>query len=626
MKPGSVKHGAVVAAILVAGMGWGGEPVDSQYSPLKGINAKNVAKLKLAWTYRTGEPLTPLPGGGKAPVFEPTAAYANNLLYIGTPSGHAIAIDPLTGKERWSFDAHINPKGNYGDFANRGVTPWVDSKETDAKAATGAVCGRRIFFASIDARLFSLDAITGKPCEGFGDKGEIDLTKGLRRRPMYTGEVEETAPPAVIDDVVIVGSGIADNFRLNAPSAEVRAFDARTGNLKWSWDPMASMPGVGAGNAWSRITVDAANHLVFVPTGSASPDYYGGQRPGDDLYANSVVALRSQTGEMVWHFQTVHHDLWDYDAASPPALLTIRKGSTRIEAVAVGSKTGHIFVLDRLTGKPVFGVEERPVPKSDMPGEQASATQPFPTLPAPLGMQKMTADDAWGPTPADREWCREQLKGMRDEGIFTPPSLQGTIAMPGNIGGLHWGGIATDSGRGLMIAPSNNYVAVVRLIPREKLEEFRKQHPGWETALQLGTPYGMARIFLRSPSGFPCNAPPFGTLSAIDAATGKLRWQVPLGVWPAAGAKPEWGSVNLGGPLTTAGGIVFIGATLDAKMRAFDEETGKELWQGELPASARSTPMTFRAANGKQFVVIAAGGHDPELGKLDNAMVAFTLP
>lgn len=605
----------------MTGVGWGGEPADSQYSPLKGINAKNVAKLKLAWTYRTGEPLTAVPGGGKAPMFEATAVYANALLYIGTPYGHAIAIDPLTGKERWSFDAHINLRGNYGDFTNRGVTAWMDTN-----AATGAACARRIFFASIDARLFSLDAMTGKPCEGFGDKGEIDLTKGLRRRPMYTGEVEETAPPAVIDDVVIVGSGIADNFRVNAPSAEVRAFDVRTGQLKWSWDPMAAMPGVGAANAWSRITVDPANHLVFVPTGSASPDYFGGERLGDNLYANSVVALRSQTGEMVWHFQTVHHDLWDYDAASPPALLTIRRGAERIQAVAAGSKTGHIFVLDRLSGNPVFPVEERAVPKSDMPGEQASATQPFPTLPAPLGVQKMTADDGWGPTPADREWCREQLKGMRGEGIFTPPSLQGTIALPGNIGGLHWGGIATDSARGLMIAPSNNFMAVVRLMPRDKLEEYRKQHPGWETALQLGTPYGMARIFLRSPSGFPCNPPPFGTLSAIDAVTGKLRWQVPLGEMPLPGAKPEWGSVNLGGPLTTAGGVVFIGATLDAKIRAFDVETGKELWQGELPASARSTPMTFRAANGKQFVVIAAGGHDLAFGKLDNALVAFTLP
>jgi quinoprotein glucose dehydrogenase len=292
----------------------------------------------------------------------------------------------------------------------------------------------------------------------------------------------------------------------------------------------------------------------------------------------------------------------------------------------VGSKTGHIFVLDRLTGKPLFPVEERAVPKSEVPGEEASPTQPFPSMPAPLGLQKMSSSDAWGPTDADRQWCREQLQGLRAEGIFTPPSLEGTIAMPGNTGGLHWGGIASDSERGLLVAPSNNFMAVVRLMPREQTDAYRKQHPDWEVAPQLGTPYAMARIFLRSPSGLPCNAPPFGTLSAIDAATGALRWQVPLGVMPVAGAKPEWGSINLGGPLITAGGLVFIGATLDAAIRAFDIRTGKELWRGELPASARSTPMTFRAANGKEFVVIAAGGHDPAFGKLDNALVAFTLP
>ena len=597
------------------------EPANSQYSPLKQIDAGNVAKLKLAWIYRTSEPLTPLRGEGKAPQFEATAIYENGLLYIGTPYGHAIAIDPLTGKERWSFDAHINPKGNYGDFTNRGVTPWPDTA-----ASAGEVCARRIFFASIDARLFSLDAMTGKPCEGFGNHGEIDLTKGLRRGALFVGEIEETSPPAVIDDLVIVGAGIADNVRLNAPTAEVRAFDARTGALKWTWDPMAGLPNVGAGNAWSRIAADPANHLVFVPTGSASPDYFGGLRPGDNLYANSVVALRSRTGEMVWHFQTVHHDLWDYDVATPPALVTIQKGGKQVNAVAIGSKTGHIFVLDRLTGKPLLPLEERSVPASDVPGEEASRTQPFPLMPAPLGLQKLSAEDAWGPTEADRAWCREQLAGLKSGSIFTPPSLQGTISMPGNIGGLHWGGIATDSERGLMVAPSNDFVALVRLMPRERMGEYHKQHPDWEMAMQLGTPFAMSRIFPRSPSGFPCNPPPFGTLSGIDVATGKLRWRVPLGVMPIPGAKPEWGSINLGGPLMTGGGLVFIGATLDTSIRAFDVNTGKELWRGDLPASARSTPMTLRAPDGKQMVVIAAGGHDTAFGKLDNALVAFTLP
>ena len=475
------------------------------------VDSGNVNRLKIAWTYRTGEPLTPVEGGGRPPAFEATAVYAHNLLYISTPFGKVIALDPLTGTERWKFDTEINRKGNYGDFTSRGVTAWAD----------------RIFFASIDARLFAIDALTGKPCEDFGDHGHIDLTKGLRRGPAYVGEYEETSPPAVVDGLVIVGSAIADNVRLNAPTPEVRAFDAHTGALRWTWDPLAGSPNAGAGNGWSRITADPERHLVFIPTGSASPDYYGGLRPGDNLYANSVVALRSQTGAMVWHFQTVHHDLWDYDVASSPTLVTVRRGGKSIAAVAVGSKTGHIFLLDRLSGKPLFPVEERPVPKSDVPGEEASPTQPFPTLPPPLASQHVTAADASGPTEADRKWCQEQMTGLRAEGIFTPPSLQGTLVAPGNIGGLHWGGIAADSTRGLLIAPSNNLTAVVRLVPREQVVAYRKDHPDWETTAQLGTPYAMSRMFLLTPSHIPCNPPPYGMLTAVDTETGKFRWQAP---------------------------------------------------------------------------------------------------
>jgi quinoprotein glucose dehydrogenase len=440
------------------------------------------------------------------------------------------------------------------------------------------------------------------------------------------GEYQVTSPPAVIDGLVIVGSAIADNSRIDEPTGEVRAVDARTGALRWTWDPLASSPRAGAANAWSRIRVDAERHLVFIPTGSASPDYYGGLRPGDNRDANSMVALDAKTGKVVWRFQTVHHDLWDYDVASPPTLFTQTRGGRKVDAVAVGSKTGRLFLLDRATGKPLFAVEERPVPKSDVPGEEASPTQPYPTLPPALVPQKLTPEDAWGVTEEDRAWCREQIAALRSEGIFTPPSLKGTLVTPGNIGGLHWGGTAADPERGLLFAPVNHLAAVARLVPKEEVEAYRKEHKDWETTNQTGGPYAMSRTFLRSPSGLPCNPPPFGMLTAVDSNTGKIRWQVPFGVFPVPGSKPEWGSINLGGPLATAGGLVFIGASLDPAVRAFDSETGRELWKAELPASARSTPMTFVGPDGKQYFVIAAGGHDTPYNKIDNALVAFKLP
>ena len=593
----------------------------SQYSPIDQIDRTNAARLEVAWTYRTGEPVTPLPGRGQEPAFEATPIYVDGLLYIGTPYGKAIAIDPETGKEKWAFDAKIDRQGDYGDFANRGVSAWLDPAAEEATP-----CRRRVFFASIDARLFALDAAKGAPCEGFGENGVIDLTKGLRRGPEYVGEYQQTSPPAVIGDLVIVGSAIADNNRTNAPSGEVRAFDARSGRLRWTWDPLPDAPEAGGANAWSRIVVDAERRLIFAPTGSASPDYYGGLRPGADRFANSVVALRAETGEVAWHFQTVHHDLWDYDVASPPALFTMTRDGRRIPGVAVGSKTGRLFLLHRESGEPLFPVEERPVPKSDAPGEKASPTQPFPTLPAPLVPQGLRAEDAWGVTEEDRRFCREQIAALRNEGIFTPPSLGGSLVIPGNIGGLHWGGVAHDPERGLLVAPTNRLAAVVTLVPREKFESYRKEHPNQETTGQKGAPYAMSRKFLRAPSGLPCNPPPFGALTAIDVNTGRVRWEVPLGQIPKPDARPEWGSFNLGGPLITGGGLVFIGASFDPAIRAFDVESGNELWKGALPASARAVPMTFTAPSGRQYVVIAAGGHSAEFGGFDNAIVAFALP
>jgi quinoprotein glucose dehydrogenase len=589
----------------------------SKHSALKQIDRSNVSGLKVAWSFRTGEPLTSLHRYSRTPNFEPTPLVIDGVMYFGTPYGNVYALDAVTGKSLWSYDTKIDRDGNYGDFANRGVSTWVDPSKKPSEP-----CRRVIYMASIDARLFALDAAAGQPCPAFGKEGMIDLKLGLRRAPSFKGEYEETSPPAVIGNMVIVGSGIADNNNVRAASGEVRAFDAHTGALHWTWHPLDTETS-GAANAWSMISVDPGRNLVFIPTGSASPDYWGGLRPGDDLYANSVVALNAATGKMVWHFQTVHHDLWDYDVASQPLLFTMKHNGVSTPAVAVGSKTGHLFLLTRDKGQPIFGVEERKVPASDVEGEHASPTQPVPLLPKPWIPQSMRPDDAWGPTESDRKACSEQIAALRNEGIFTPPSIKGSLIVPGNIGGMHWGGMSFDPESGLLLVPSNNFPAIVRLIPQNRFQLERMMSKGWETTEQKGAPYAMSRGWLMGPSGLPCAAPPWGTLAAIDTATGKLAWQSPLGeVSPATAGL---GSINLGGPITTAGGLTFIGASFDAALKAFDTSTGKLLWRGELPASARSTPMTY-SVNGKQYIAIAAGGHESDFGKLDNTIMVFSLP
>ena len=594
---------------------YGHDAGGTKYSPLTGINKSNVKQLDVVWTFHSGDIYDPK-GHGKQSAFESTPLFIDGTLYFTTPFGRVIALDPDTGREKWAFDPKADYRAGFGDFANRGAAVWKDAK-------TGQ---RRIFVSTIDARLFAVDAATGKAVDSFGQGGTVDLRVGLRNPPHEKWEYEETSPPAIIGDLVIVGSGVADNQWTDAASGEVRAFDARTGKLVWTWDPMPGQK-TGAANTWSIISVDPERKLVFLPTGSASPDYYGGERLGDDLYANSLVALDAETGKMRWHFQTVHHDLWDYDIASQPTLFTMRRDGKEIPGIAVGSKTGNLFLLNRETGEPLFGVEERPVPASDVAGEKASPTQPFPILPRPLVPQKLTAGNVWGPTEEDRKWCEDFFKGKRAEGIFTPPSVQGSIIFPGNIGGMAWGGAAFDSRKGLLIIPTNRLAAYIRLIPRDQFDEQVGKEPGVEYARQRGTPYGMARIFLLSPKKLPCSAPPFGALTAIDVSTGEQKWEVPLGIFPWHPDRADadkLGSPSLGGPIVTAGGIIFMGGTIDGYFRAFDVDTGAEIWKTKLPAAARATPMTYRTAKGKQYVVVAAGGFDGQTP--NDALVAFSLP
>ncbi len=592
---------------ILAGLGLLGVALAAQSQPER-ITPDTVGRLAIAWSYDTRESTAPLRPGTDPPSFEATPVYADGRLYLSTPGGLVIALDAETGKEIWRVDLQIARNSNYSDFASRGVTV------TDAL----------VYAATVDARLVCLNRSDGSFCDRFGTRGQIDLTAGLRRKPEYAGEYGVTSPPAVYRDLVIVGSFVADNSRAHMASGEVRAFDRSSGALRWTFHPLPENVNAGGGNTWAPITVDDTNGLVFLPTGSPSPDYYGGLRPGDNRNANAVVVLRAATGEVVWTFQTVHHDLWDYDVASPPLLFPGAKGA----AVAVGSKTGHLFLFDRLTGQPTFPVRERPVPASDVSGEIASATQPFPDRPATLAPQQITEADIWGATPQDRDTCLATFRTLRHEGAFTPPSVRGSLVAPGNIGGLHWGGMAWDPTTRTIIAPVNRIPAVVRLIPSADFEQTRKGNPGIEITEQRGAPFAMSRQFFLAPSGVPCVAPPWGELVAINGDTGETAWRTTLGDLRGAlglTSLPPTGALNLGGPMTTTTGLVFIGATIDPYMRAFETTSGRQVWEGQLPTGARATPLLFRTESGREMVAIAAGGFDSPLSKLGTTLVVFGI-
>ena len=590
-----------------------------RYSPLKQINRENVSHLKVAWTYHTGALDTKGDANEKA-AFEATPVLADGTLYISTPFNAVIALDPASGAEKWKFDPKLDHSFHYSEVTSRGVAVWTDSKPA-------ATCRMRVFEGTIDGRLFAIDGKTGRLCSDFGTGGEVDLKQGVEyRMPANKTEAnyQVTSAPTIVGDLVITGSSIADNSEVATERGVVRAYDVRTGKLRWTWDPIPwadqQKPRTGSANAWSTLAADPARDLVFVPTGSASPDYYGGMRPNDNRWANSVVALKASTGAFVWGFQVVHHDLWDYDVASQPTLIDF-KGKP---AVAVTTKIGNVFILDRLTGKPLITVEERSVPKSDIAGENAAATQPFPIW-SPMVPQKITADDVWGPTPEAREWCRKELLSLRNDGLFTPPSFKGSIAFPGNVGGVNWGGAVWDPVRNLLLANTNRLIAVFKLIPRDQMTDAMKttNEYAWrgEFAPQRGTPYGMHRDWLVSESRLPCNAPPWGALVAYDLNTGKIRWET--GIGKMSDAAPS-GSITLGGPIATAGGLVFSAATFDPHFRALDADTGKELWSVELPAGGQSTPTTYEY-QGKQYVVICAGGHGKLNNKMGDAVVAYRL-
>ena len=617
---------------------YGGDMFGQRFSSLDQINRGNVARLTVAWTYHTGEL-----GAGYAQArrltFEATPVLAFGKLYLETGTNIVIALDPETGREQWRFDPHVDRTVRYAESSARGVSVWAS---TDPRWS--GPCARRVFTGTLDARLLALDADTGRPCADFGAGGQVDLTQGvrIRDRPDYL----VTSPPAIYANVVVVGSSIGDNRATDVERGVIRGFDAVSGALLWSFDPLPDSPAhpaaaewnpaqaaaTGAGNAWGVITVDEEHALVLAPTGSASPDFYGGTRLGSNRFADSLLALDARTGKLVWHRQLVHHDLWDYDLAAQPTLGDLDVQGVPVPAVIEATKTGMLYVFDRTNGTPLFPLAERAVPKSLVPGEQTAPTQPFSSLPALVPQRRVDPDDAWGITFWDRGKCREKIAALRNEGIFTPPDPRGTLEFPGYIGGVNWGGVAFDEQRGRVIAAVNDVAMVVTLIPQSQLDSEQRTHayPHAEYGRQAGTPWAVRREPLLSPWGLPCTAPPWGTLVDVDLRRNRIVWQVPLGSnagfvpWPLV---RDFGMPNMGGPIATAGDLVFVGAALDGYLRAFDIETGRELWKYRLPAGGQATPMTYRAGSAeRQYVVISAGGHGPLGTTRGDTVIAFALP
>lgn len=622
----------ILCVCLIMTAGWthpGGDAGHQKFAPLDAITAETVDSLKPVWTFRTGDHARH-PDITAQWKFQVTPILFEDSLIFCTPRNEVIALDPGTGEEKWRFDPQVNDK-NYPSSARvcRGVTPWVDVANPDKEN-----CGTRVFMSTIDRRLISLDARTGEPCADFGENGmiKIRLEGPADSDPLALTFV---SPPAVARNTVLIGSAIPDGARADSPSGKLRAFDARTGAVKWTWDPVPRDPNdprradwldnsseiTGAANAWAPLSADEQRGLFFVPTGSASPDYFGGLRPGANADANSVVALDAETGERLWAFQTVRHDIWDYDVSAPPTLIEIDTENGPVEVAVQLTKMGFIFVLDRQTGEPVFEISEREVPASDIPGEWTAPTQPVPVLPKPLLSEDVSA---FGVTPWDRSACRQLVGSLRHEGTFTPPSIEGTMVHPFSGGGMNWGGAAFHPGRQILIVNTSDAAEYARLIPRDS------QDPeiGGQRFEQTGTPYILDRGLVASPLGAPCTDPPWGQLHAIDMRTGKELWRRPLGTFedvaPFGDLILPKGTPNLGGPMVTESGLVFIGAAMDNYLRAFDLGSGEELWKARLPAGGQASPMGYEW-QGREYVVIAAGGHGLMGTKPGDSIVAFAL-
>jgi quinoprotein glucose dehydrogenase len=602
-----------------------------QFTELDQIHSDNLARLSQAWVFRTGDLNQNF--SRKSHSFQTNPIYWNELLFISTSANWVIAVNATSGEEVWRFDPQLPKAIGYSESASRGVSLWHGDSE---------VCADRIFLGTLVGQVYALNALTGELCNDFGEGGSVDMSKGVGE--VDIGDYGITSPPAVLGDLLIVGSAIGDNRAVRSERGIVRALDVRTGALLWLWDPIPrssadpaysswaddSAAIAGSANAWAPLSVDEERDLVFVPTSSPSPDFYGGERLGDNRYANSLVALRGSTGQVVWHQQLVHHDVWDYDVPSQPTLTTLQVDGERLPAVMVVTKTAMLYGFHRDTGQPLIGMTEQTVPASDVPGERLSPTQPFSSIPPLADQGALTVDDAFGIAWFDEQACAATIENFRSEGIFTPPTLQGTILNPSYAGGANWGGVAVDESRQIAVANVNQIPALVRLIPREELDAIRAtgELDDWDISRMAGTPYFMARRIFLSPIGLPCTRPPWGKLVAVDLVSQNILWEVPLGritdIAPAPIPNFEWGVPNMGGPLLTKSGLIVIGAAAEHALRIYDVHTGEELWYQRLPAAALATPMSYEV-DGVQYIAIAAGGHD-QLGlERGDYLVVFRL-
>lgn len=611
---------------------FGGSLAGGGYSALDQIAPANIGQLDLAWTYKTGVTV-PSMGFSAQPIM------IDDLLYFCTPNNLVIALDPETGQRRWQFDpqiASVPPSASC-----RGVSHFTVPNGSGA-------CAERIIFGTSDARLMAVDARTGISCADFGIDGAVDLKRGMGDVPPGTYYV--SSPPMIADGKAVIGGWVSDNLSTDMPSGVIRAFDATSGKLAWAWDmdnpELMGEPDKGqtysrgSANSWGLMSADEELGLVYVPTGNGSPDYFGAfRKPGTEKYASSVVALDVKTGRPRWSFQTVHHDLWDYDVMAKPVLIDLTIGGEQRKALIQTSKRGQIFILDRVTGKPLARIEERPVPQGAVAGDRTSLTQPFSTEMPSFDDTVLTEAMMWGVTPIDQLWCRIRFAGARYDGPLTPPGLEPTILYPSYLGGQNWGGVSIDPERRLMFVNWIRMANYTRLLPRDDPEAIRAgkefyHEPGKVVSPQEGTPYAVATGAFLSPLNIPCNEPPFGKIAVVDLDKRKIVWEKPFGTSRDAGPfgltsnfPLPMGVPNQGGALTLRSGVVFIAATQERMLRAFELQTGKLLWKYRLPAGGHTIPMTYVSPKSKrQFVVLPAGGSLPLLSGVGDSLMAFALP